>query len=533
MTTTLLVGGQVYTPTEPFATAILVAGDTVAWVGTDGAADVHRSAADRIVELNGALVTPAFVDAHVHTTSTGLTLLGLDLTATRSLAEALALVEQHCRQARGGVVLGHGWDETRWPEHRPPTAAELDRASYGGVVYLSRIDVHACVVSSALLAAVPEARLAPGYDASGWLRQDAHHLVRTAAYEAVTPGQREEAIRATRARAASLGIGSFHENGGPGINGPDDFQAVLAQAVREPGPQVFGYWGELGGVDRARELGARGVAGDLFVDGAIGSRTALMHTVYADADSVGASYLSQSDITDHVVACSRAGVQAGFHVIGDAAMTAVVNGLRVAAHRVGPDGVRAGRHRLEHAEMLTSDQIAVLADLGVVASVQPLFDELWGGDHGMYAERLGVQRALTLNPLAQMAAAGVVLALGSDAPVTPLGPWAAIRAAAWHHVPESRLSVRAAFNAHTRGGWRAAGIDDAGVLAPGAAATFAVWSVEDMTVQTPDSRVAAWSTDPRAGVPELPALSPETPLPECLGTVVGGVTVFEQQGALS
>ncbi len=139
-----------------------------------------------------------------------------------------------------------------------------------------------------------------------------------------------------------------------------------------------------------------------------------------------------------------------------------------------------------------------------------------------------------MNPFAAFGAAGVVLAFGSDSPVTPLGPWAAVRAAAFHRTPGSRITVRAAFAAHTRGGWRAlrpdaAGVpaDEQGVLAPGAAATYAVWGAGELVVQTPDSRVAAWSTDERAGVPGLPDLTPGEPLPACLRTVVRGATVYD------
>ena len=183
--------------------------------------------------------------------------------------------------------------------------------------------------------------------------------------------------------------------------------------------------------------------------------------------------------------------------------------------------------------MVDADLIRRMADLSIFASIQPVFDALWGGDKGMYAERLGLERALTLNPFADMSAAGIPLALGSDSPVTPLGPWATVQAAAFHHVPQQSLTVRAAFNAHTRGGWRAAGRDDAGVLAPGAPATFAVWRTGELVIQTPDERVAAWSTDPRSGVPGLPDLTPGTPLPECLKTVVRGTTVYEKEGALA
>ena len=519
MATTLYRRGRVRSPDDPFATALLVDDEVVVWVGGEGAADVMT--ADVTVDLDDAWLAPAFVDAHVHATSTGLALSGLDLTGCPSLSVALDRVATAARSARGGVLLGTGWDDSTWPEGRPPTSAELDRASYGGVVYLARTDVHSAVASSALLAAVPEARRAPGYVGDGLLRREAHHLVRRAAYAAVTPGQRRDAQRTTLDRAAALGIACVHECGGPEIGGEDDFLALLA--LEHPVERV-GYWGELDGVARARELGAAGAAGDLFADGALGSHTACLDQAYLDEPTSGHGYLDADQVARHVVACTRAGMQAGFHAIGDAAVGAVVAGFLRAADELGRSPVRAARHRIEHAEMVSADQIAVMAELGVVASVQPGFDARWGGEDGMYAARLGVERARALNPYAALVAAGVPLALGSDAPVTPLDPWGTVRAAVDHRTPGSGLSARAAFSAHTRGGWRAAGREGAGELTPGAPATFAVWALPgELVVQTPDTRVSAWSTDPRSGVAGLPDLS--GPDPDCLATVVRGRTV--------
>ncbi|MCW2501271.1 MAG: amidohydrolase [Frankiales bacterium] len=521
MTTTLYRRGRVRSPADPFATALMTDDDTVVWVGQEGAADALT--ADVTVDLEDTWLAPAFVDAHVHATSTGLALTGLDLTSATSLAQALRRVESHCRAARGGVVLGTGWDETGWPEGRPPTAAELDRASYGGVVYLARTDVHSAVASSALLAACPEARALPGFGPDGLVRQEAHHVVRAAALASVTPAQRRAAQRAALDRAAALGIACVHECAGPDISGEDDFTALLAL---EHGVTRIGYWGELGAVDKARQLGAAGAAGDLFVDGALGSRTACLSGDYLDAPGQGHAYLDAARVAAHVAACTGAGLQAGFHAIGDAALQAVVDGFDAAAAQVGPDAVRAARHRVEHVEMVTPAQVEVLARLGVVASVQPAFDARWGGEAGMYVQRLGRDRALAMNPFAALAGAGVALALGSDSPVTPLDPWGTLRAAVRHRTPGSGLSARAAFSAHTRGGWRAARRDGEGELMPGAPATFAVWEVEgELVVQTPDQRVAGWSTDPRAGVSGLPDLDGADP--RCRRTVVAGRSIWE------
>ncbi|UGY90321.1 amidohydrolase [Streptomyces gobiensis] len=529
--TVLLRGGEVHSPADPFATAMVVEGGSIAWIGSEGAADSFADGVDETIDLNGALVTPAFTDAHVHTTATGLALTGLDLTGAATLPDALARIRAHAStRPADRVLLGHGWDATAWPEQRPPSRTELDAAAGGRPLYLTRVDVHSALATTALLDLVPGIRSRPGYAPDGPLTGDAHHAVRAAAHATVTPAQRTEAQRAALRRAAELGIGSLHECAGPGISSEDDFTGLLRLAAAERGPRVFGYWAEAitsaKGADRIRELGAIGAAGDLFADGSLGSHTAHLHTPYADADHTGTAHMDTEAVAAHAAACTEAGLQAGFHAIGDAALTAVADGVRAAADRVGPDRVRALRHRVEHAEMLTDTTIAAFAELALTASVQPAFDAAWGGESGMYAQRLGVERARTLNPYAALLRAGVPLAFGSDSPVTPLDPWGTIRAAAFHRTSEHRISARAAFTAHTRGGWRAIGRDDAGVLVPGAPADYALWRTGELLVQAPDTRVANWSTDPRSGTPGLPDLTPGGQLPVCLRTVVSGHTVY-------
>ncbi|HEX5567022.1 MAG TPA: amidohydrolase [Streptomyces sp.] len=537
--TVLLRGGTVHSPADPFATAMVVEGDGIAWIGSEGAADSFADGVDEVVHLDGALVTPAFTDAHVHTTATGLALTGLDLAGAPSLAEALDRIRSHARaHPADRVLLGHGWDTTGWPEQRPPSRAELDEAASGRPLYLTRVDVHSALVTTALLdlaadgsggSRAADPRALPGYAPDGPLTGEAHHAVRAAAHATITPDQRTRAQRAALRHAAARGIGTLHECAGPDISGEDDLTGLLDLAAAEPGPRVFGYWAELvtspAGARRVRGLGAVGAAGDLFADGSLGSHTAHLHAPYADAGHRGSALLDADAVAAHVTACTEAGLQAGFHAIGDAALTAVTSGVRAAADRVGLDRVRAARHRVEHAEMLTEETIAAFADLALTASVQPAFDAAWGGEDGMYARRLGPERARTLNPYAALLRAGVPLALGSDSPVTPLDPWGTLRAAAFHRTPEHRISVRAAFTAHTRGGWRALGRDDAGVLVPGAPADYAIWRAGELVVQAPDARVAAWSTDPRSGTPGLPDLSPGRRLPVCLRTVVAGRTV--------
>jgi predicted amidohydrolase YtcJ len=502
----LLRGGHIYG--HPHATAMVTDGAHVAWVG----ADDTTPAAEHVIDLDGAVVAPAFVDGHVHATHTGLALDGLDLTEATSVADALDRVASYSSSHDGAVVLGTGWDETRWPDKRAPTATELDNASGGKVVYLARVDVHSAVASTALLDKAPSAAAAIGFSDNGTVALEAHHIVRRAAYDNVDATTRRSAQRSTLRRAAEVGIAAFHEMGGPDIAGEDDFLSVLRLARDESGPAVFGYWGELGAVERARELGAVGAGGDLFVDGSVGSHTALLTDPYADAPTRGHCWITSEQITAHVVACAQARLQTGFHAIGDAAIANVLDGFRAAAGVVGTYALGKGRHRIEHAE-LTREPVE-LARFGLMASVQPAFDARWGGSDGMYVERLGPRRAAEMNPFAGFLAAGVPLVFGSDAPVTPLDPWGAIRAAVHHRTAEHAIGYRDAFAAHTVHGWRAVHIDEAGLLVPGAPATYAVWQCAAM--------------DTTVGLPDLTA-----PTPTCLRTVVRGRPVYDGVGALT
>jgi predicted amidohydrolase YtcJ len=325
--------------------------------------------------------------------------------------------------------------------------------------------------------------------------------------------QRRTAQQSALRHAASLGIAAVHECGGPGTSSEADFGSVLALSGQGL-PEVYGYWGELGAVAKAKELGAVGAGGDLYADGALGSQTAHLRTPYADGDGgCGFGYLSAPEVAGHLVACTEAGLQGGFHAIGDRAVATVLAGFGLAAAQLGLARLRDARHRVEHLEILDKALIAGLVEFGVVASVQPAFDRLWGGEEGMYALRLGTARALASNPLGALAGVGVALAFGSDAPVTPLDPWGAVRAATAHHNPAQRLSARTAFAAHTRGGWRAAHRDDEGVLVPGAPATLAVWSGAGALVRG------------------LPDLSAEAPPPTCRHTLLRGNVIFDAEGS--
>ena len=527
--------GSVYTAADPFATAMLVDGDTVAWVGSEQAASSIADSSMEIIDLHGALVAPGFVDSHVHLTETGIALGSLQLDGIRSARQLLDAVAA----AQGeGPLLGHGWDESTWEDPALPAAEELEQAAGGRPVFLARVDAHSALVSSSLAAAAGLGGL-DGYTTGSQVKRAAHTAARQEARrlpEASLLAYQRRALT----EAAQNGYVALAEMGAPHIGGVSDLRLAAAwntsanEAMTGAMPEILPYWGELAtSEEQARalveELGVsvRGLAGDLNIDGSIGSRTAALRSGYSDAAGErGSLYLSAEQAGAHLAACSLLGIQGGFHVIGDAGLDAALEALELAAAEVGEQRIRAAGHRFEHVELADAKAVQQLARYSVTVSAQPRFDAAWGNEGGMYEQRLG-SRSRSMNPFASFYAAGVPICFGSDSPVTPLRPWSSVRACLEHHNQAERISARAAFLGHTRAGWRAAKYYNpmAGQLVPGAPASFAVWDVEELMVQVADGRVQSWSTDPRARTPLLPALDTGVD-PVCLQTVKDGVELY-------
>lgn len=530
---TLYRNGSVYTAADPFATAMLVDGDTVAWVGSEQAATSIADSSMDVVDLQGALLAPGFVDSHVHLTETGIALGSLQLGGVRSAAELLDAV---AGSDADGTVLGHGWDETLWADPALPSPEELQRAAGGRKVYLSRVDAHSALVSSSLAAAAGLKTL-DGSAAGSQVKRAAHTAARLAARQlpaATLRGYQQQAL----AEAAANGYVALAEMAAPHIGSIEDLRLAAAwNAGPDAGPavpEILPYWGQLAtSAEHAQSIleglgiSVLGLAGDLNIDGSIGSRTAALRADYSDAPGErGSLYQSVAEAAAHLAACSLLGIQAGFHVIGDAGLDAALDALDEAAAEVGEQRVRAAGHRFEHVEIAGPDAISRLAKYSVTVSAQPVFDALWGAEGSLYEQRLG-SRHQAMNPFGSFYAAGVPICFGSDSPVTPLRPWSSVRACLEHNNPAEQISARAAFLGHTRAGWRAARYRNpmAGQLVPGAPASFAVWEVEELMVQVADGRVQSWSTDPRARTPLLPALDTGAD-PACLLTVRDGRELF-------
>lgn len=472
----LLVADAIDTPDPEVrsARAVLVRGQRIAWVGQDPAdAGPH----DRRVDLDGAVLQPAYVDAHVHLTVTGLTLGGLDLGGCRSVGDCLAAIHAIADVTPGQVIWGGGWDDLAFPEGRPPTADELASAAPGRPVLLARADGHSSVVDRVSLETAPLARTDgverdAGGRPTGLLRREANEVAWRWFAAALPESQLAEARDLAVTHALSLGVGCVHEMGGPDLFGVRDFDVWC----RGDWPlEVVGYWAAPD-LDFVTARGLKQVGGALHLDGTIGSRTAALEKPYADAADCGQLYESTGELAEFVAQATKRRVQVALHCIGDRAVRQALDVLEAAAEAAGREALRACRHRLEHCALVPSALLPRLAALGVVASVQPGFDPRWGQPAGLYERRLGLERADRANPLAPLVNAGVALALGSDGTEAPLDMRAAVTAAVGHHLPAHRLSPDDALRAATVGGRRAARQDDAGRIGVGQRAHLAAFA---------------------------------------------------------
>ncbi|HEX6844477.1 MAG TPA: amidohydrolase family protein, partial [Actinomycetota bacterium] len=436
-------------------------------------------------------VLPGFVDAHVHLTSTGMSLTNADVAAARSRAELLALAAGRARAEQDPVVALQGFDETRWDDPAVPTRAELDAVTDRPLV-IARADGHVS------LANTPAITFAQVGDLTGTERDadgptgrvvgEANRKLSRWLTESLTAHRVEELQLAAASLAASNGVTAVHEMSMPHERGQRDLEVVLGHRDRLP----VDVWVVVASMDvpGAVELGLPAIGGDLAADGSIGARTAALREPYADTAGEGSLAFADDELAGFFHDAHDAGLQVGMHAIGDRAIEQVL----VAWERVYASldsrerrHFRARRHRIEHMEMPADDQVERAAMLGLAASVQPTFDALWGTPGGLYERALGEIRASRMNPFRTMVDRGLVVGAGSDAPVTPLEPWRTVAALEAHHDPAQRLGRREAILLHTAGSARLAHQEEKkGALGPGSHADFAAYEVDPL--EAPDVR---------------------------------------------
>ena len=447
------------------------------------------------VDGKGRVMLPGMIDSHGHVMSLGFAALTLDLSAAKSLPEALAMVGDYAKaHPERPWIIGRGWNQELWPEKRFPTAAELDGVVPDRPVWLGRVDGHAgwanskALAVSGVTATTKEPaggkieRAAPGGKPSGVLIDNAMELV-DAKVPPPRPEDRDLALAKAQEILHSRGVTAIADMG----TSIEDWQAfrragdtgrlnvrIMAYAsgtdqmslIGGPGPTPWLY------DDKLRLNGVK-----LYVDGALGSRGASLKAPYADAPSTkGLKITSDTQLKNLMSRAALDKFQVAVHAIGDDGNAVVLSAIEDLSLTYTGDR----RWRIEHAQVIDPADIARFGKHGIIASMQPVHQT---SDREMAEKRLGPTRLGGAYAWKSVQASGAKLAFGSDVPVELSDPWAGWAAAisrvgpdgqplgGWQ--PQERVSREQAFAAYTANGAYAGFAEGRfGRLVPGERADF-------------------------------------------------------------
>ncbi|ABF40443.1 Amidohydrolase 3 [Candidatus Koribacter versatilis Ellin345] len=501
-------------------------------IGTDKEIWIYKGKKTTLVDLKGQFVMPGFNDAHVHLGDGGREMLNVELAGTKSLDEMKQRIAERVKSAAPGEwILGGGWDQTKWTENKLPTRKDLDAVTAGHPAFFDRADGHIAVANSAAITAakVDKSTTAPAggaidHDAkgepTGIFREGAKGLI-SSIIPPPTPTQRRKGIELALEDAAQHGITSLQDN-----SPWEDFlvyeelesEGKLTARIAEWLP----FTAELNTLDQHRShhpgsdpmLHTTMLKG--FMDGSLGSRTAALQRPYEDdPTNKGLPQFDQETLNKLADERIAAGYQLGFHAIGDEGVQMALDAFAEAQrylrdHNQNGRDLHDLRFRIEHSQVLSSDQFQRYKELGVIASMQPnhlLTDMNWALD------RLGTARARYSYAWRDFLDAGVPLAFGTDYPVEPITPFRGLYAAVTRQneamnrefFPVQKITIDEAIAAYTEGAAYAQFEESLkGRIAPGMYADFVVLD-RDITDIRPHDILGT----------------------QVLRTVVGGKTVYE------
>ena len=441
---TLVTASRIHTmdTARPMATAMAYGADgRILAVGqADALAKQYPRA--RRVDVGNATVVPGLIDTHAHIGGLGLAMLSADLVGTRDKAGILQRLRVHEQTLKPGEwLVGGGWDQNDWPQQRFPNAADLDAAFPDRPVWLSRVDGHAGWANSAAIRAVRR-------DLSGDWQPDGGRIDRDAAGKptglfidnamllveqarpAMSEATAEHALEIAMRAAAEQGLTAVHDAGitlaelGRYQRLADRGRMPLRISAMADGDSAALESLCRNGLYRHPSGRLQMRAVKLYADGALGSRGAAMLEDYSDDHgNRGLMVMSPAQLAAATAKAKRCGVQVATHAIGDRGNREALDAYATA---LGTDAASDHRWRIEHAQILSAQDLPRLAGLRVIASMQPTHatsDMPWAED------RVGAQRIAGAYAWRQLRDSGARLALGSDFPVERVDPRLGLQAA--------------------------------------------------------------------------------------------------------
>ena len=528
--TLAVVNARIWTGDQrrPWADALAVSGDRIVLVGTSAAVQKLSGPSTRVVDAHGMMVTPGFIDSHVHFIAGGFGLSSVQLRDARTPAEFIRRIKDYAATLPPGAWITEGnWDHELWGGELP-RRDWIDSVTPNNPVWVNRLDGHMGLANSAALRAAGVAAdvrdveggtiaRAPDGSPAGVFKDNAQTLVERA-IPAPAPAQVDRAIDAAMRYVAGNGVTSVHHMGTwEDLAAFERSHHAGQLRTRIYAAVPLATWERLRDTVAARGRGDAwlhigGLKG--FVDGSLGSHTAAMLEPFTDAPrDTGLFVNTHDDLYRWTSGADQAGLHVIVHAIGD---RAIRDQLDIFGRVAKENGKKDRRFRIEHLQHIAPADIPRVAQLEVIGSMQPYH----AIDDGRWAEKvIGHERARTTYAFRSLLDAHARLAFGSDWFVAPASPLEGIYAAVTRRtidgktprgwIPEQKITVEEALRAYTREAAYAEFSErEKGVLATGMLADFVIID-RDLTKVPPETIRDA----------------------KIVMTVVGGKPVYERRDA--
>lgn len=470
---TAFINGKIYTVNEnqPFAEAVIVEKNKIKFVGSNSQVQKYITSDTEVIDLEGKLMLPGFNDSHLHFTSGGNYLLGINLRPALSREEFVTIISDYVRGKEGKWITGGRWDHELWIDKSLPTKELIDSVTPKTPVFVSRIDGHMGLANSLALKLAGITKNTPDPDGgiierdpvtgepTGILKDNAMDLVFNVIPLPSLEDNIEGVLRALE-EARKLGITSVQD-----MTEPGELEAY--QQIAKEGKltcRIYSVWP----ISRYEDIVRAGITvrneeglirrGALkgYADGSLGASTAWFFEPYVQDPSTSGlpmDIVTNGNLEKWAIDADRNRLQICTHAIGDKANAFMLD-LYERIKNINSPWDR--RFRIEHAQHLRRSDIYRFAEIGVIASVQPYHCI----DDGVWAEkRIGVERVQTTHPYKSLLSSGAVVAFGTDWPVAPLNPLYGIYAAVTRRtvdgknpngwIPAEKLSVEEAIKCYT------------------------------------------------------------------------------------
>lgn len=414
-----------------------------------------------VYDITGKTIMPGLIDSHCHFLWMGVAMKTMVLlNDTSNIQEALLRVMKRVRNAEPGEwIIGKGWDESKWTENRYLTKHDLDAIAPNNPVMLSRICGH--LVSANTMAMKLAGITRETQDTEGGhvdkdekgentgIFRDCRHLFQGA----IPPTSLDtmvDSLGVASNYALKLGCTGIHDAG----LGPSEIrsyqEANAAGKLKVRSYLMMGREVTEGAISMGLETGfgdslVRIGAVKLMMDGSLGARTAALFDPYEDEPNTSGLLLEEPEVlTERVIAAHNSNLQTATHAIGDLAIEHSLDAIQEALRK---NPRKDHRHRIEHCEITSAQQIERIKQLGVIPDMQPNFIGEWSGPGSMYEQRLGRRRDRMSNQYRQMLDEDIRIAFGSDGmPFNPIyGIWSAVN----HPIRANRISLEEAIMCYT------------------------------------------------------------------------------------